>query len=204
MIHAQPGIRVPHATSAVLHHQLLNPKEVVASSEGHGAAAVAEVECRDHSDYDDTRCLPEMWAIGVLALTQQDLGALNQTFGMETTAPALSLRKYWQMRFGCHYYYCYWWRYYFCCWRHDCCCQPYGSKLEAFRGQCWAVYRRVQSPCRACASTLRNLLTTDANKIGVKSDQRNRKYELTQPACITKCPCPIWPAPPFGRFPNVT
>lgn len=97
-----------------------------------------------------------MWANGVLPSTQQDLGASNQTFGMETTAPALYLRKYWQMRSGSHYYYCYWWCYYFCCWHHDCCCQPYGSKLEAFRGQCWAVYRRDQSPCHACASTSRN------------------------------------------------
>jgi len=48
MIHAQPGIHVPHAMSAVLHHRLLNPKVVVASSEKDGVAAVAEAECRDH------------------------------------------------------------------------------------------------------------------------------------------------------------
>jgi hypothetical protein len=33
MIRAQPGIRVPHATLAVVHHQLLKPMMVVASSE---------------------------------------------------------------------------------------------------------------------------------------------------------------------------
>jgi hypothetical protein len=33
MIRAQPGIRVQHATSAVVHHQLLKPMMAVASFE---------------------------------------------------------------------------------------------------------------------------------------------------------------------------